>query len=74
MSVTTEEIKSIKPGAIEPFVCESGKMYSIATMITQIKRRGLPEGVIDYEHQKFFDKGIIIIHPLKEGDNYVLNR
>ena len=74
MSVTTEGIKNIKPGTIEPFACESSKMYSIATMITQIKRRGLPDGVVDYEHQKFFDKGIILIHPLKDGDQYVLNR
>lgn len=74
MSVTTEDIKNIKPGSIEPFTCESGKMYSIATMITQIKRRGMPDGVVDYEHQKFFDKGIILIHPLKEGDVCVLNK
>ncbi len=73
MSVTTEEIKNIKPGTIEPFSCESGKMYSIATMITQIKRRGMPDGVVDYEHQKFFDKGIILIRPLREGDTKILN-
>lgn len=74
MNVTTEEIKKIKPGTIEPFICESGKMYSVATTLTQIKRRGLPEGVVDYEHQKFFDKGIILIHPLKEGDSFILNK
>ena len=74
MSVTTEEIRKIKPGVIEPFLCDGAKMYSIATMLVQIKHRGLPDGVVDYEHQKFFDKGIILIHPLKEGDEFVLNR
>lgn len=74
MSVTTEEVKSVKPFAIEPFHCESGKMYSVATIISTIKRRGLPEGVVDYEHKKFFDKNIVLIHALGQGDNYVLNR
>lgn len=74
MSVTTEEIKSIKPFCIEPFHCEASKMYSVATMISAIKRMGMPEGVLDYEHKKFFDKNIIVIHAVGDGDSYVLNK
>ncbi len=73
MNVTTEDIRKIKPGSIEPFVCDGAKMYTVATLILQLKRRGMPEGVVDYEHQKFFDKGVILIHPLREGDSRVLN-
>ena len=73
MNVTTEDIRKIKPGYIEPFVCDGAKMYTVATLILQLKRRGMPEGVVDYEHQKFFDKGVILIHPLREGDSRVLN-
>lgn len=74
MNVTTDQIRNIRPGTIEPFTCDAGKMFSIATMLTQIKRRGLPDGVVDYEHQKFFGKGIILVRPLREGDEKVLNQ
>lgn len=74
MTVKTEDVKSIKPYAIEPFHCDSSKMYSVATTISVLKRRGMPEGVVDYEHKKFFDKGIVLIHALGENDDYVLNR
>ena len=74
MTVTTEQIRSIKPGATDAFSCDSGKMYSVATTLTTIKRRNLPEGVVDYEHKKLFDKNIVIIRAMREGDEPVLNR
>lgn len=49
-------------------------MYSVATMISAIKRMGMPDGVLDYEHKKFFDKNIIVIHAVGDGDSYVLNK
>ena len=74
MTVTTEEIKGIKPGSTEAFNCDRGKMYAVATTLSTIKRRGLPDGVVDYEHKKLFDKNIIIIRAMREGDEPVLNR
>ncbi|MBR1449777.1 MAG: hypothetical protein IJ588_13685 [Prevotella sp.] len=74
MTVTIDEIKRLKPFAIEPFLCDKDKMYAVATALSTIKRRGLPEGVVNYEHRKFFDKGVVLIHALGEGDSYVLNR
>lgn len=74
MTVTTEEIKAIKPGATEAFNCDADKMYGVATTLSVIKRRGKPEGVADYEHKKFFDKNIIVIRAMREGDEPVLNR
>ena len=73
MKVTTEDIKAIKPGSVEAFSCDGSKMYSIATILTTIKRRGLPEGVVNYEHKKFFDKNIIVVRAMREGDDPVLN-
>jgi len=74
MNVSTDAIRAIKPGTIEPFHCDGDKMFSVATTLSCLKRKGLPEGVVDYEHQKFFDKNIIIIHALGENDSYVLNQ
>ena len=74
MTVTTEQIRSIKPGTTEAFNCDCNKMYSVATTLTTIKRKKLPEGVVDYEHKKLFDKNIIIIRAMREGDEPVLNR
>ena len=74
MSVSVDEIKKIKPGATEAFNCESGKMFYVATALTTLKRRGMPEGVIGYEHKKFFDKNIVVVRALREGDVPVLNR
>ncbi len=74
MTVTTEEIRSIKPGSTEAFSCDSSKMYAVATALSTLKRRGLPDGVADYEHKKLFDKSIIIIRALRAGDEPVLNR
>lgn len=74
MNVTKEEIRNIKPGAFEPFVCEdAAKMHSAVSLLSQMKRMGMPEGVADYESQKFFDKNILLIHALREGDEKVLN-
>lgn len=74
MTVTTEEIRNIKPGSTEAFNCDGEKMYAVATAISTIKRRGIPDGVVDYEHKKLFDKNIIIIRAMREGDEPVLNR
>lgn len=74
MTVTTEEIKAIKPGATEAFNCDADKMYAVATTLSVIKRRGLPEGVVDYEHKKLFDKNIIIIRAMRDGDTQMLNK
>jgi len=74
MTVTTEEIKAIKPGSTEAFNCDADKMYAVATTLSVIKRRGLPEGVVDYEHKKLFDKNIIIIRAMRDGDTQMLNK
>ncbi len=74
MTVSTEQIKGIKPGATEAFNCDAEKMYAVATALSTIKRRGIPDGVVDYEHKKFFDKNIIIIRAMREGDEPILNR
>lgn len=76
MNVTTEDIKKIKAGTIQPFLCEDAKkMQSAATLICQLKRCGMPDGVVDYEYQKFFDNdNILLIHAMKEGDEKVLNK
>lgn len=74
MNVTAEEIKNIKPGKVEAFHCDSELMYSVATILSNIKRRGMPEGVVNYEHKKFFDKNIIVIRAMREGDVPFLNQ
>lgn len=75
MNVTTDDIKGIKAGTIKPFICEDArKMQSAATLAGQLKRLGMPDGVVDYEFQKFFDCNVILIHAMKEGDERVLNR
>lgn len=75
MNVTTEDIRNIKPGTIKPFLCEDArKMQSAATLVGQTKRLCMPEDVVDYEFQKFYDDGIILIHAMREGDEKVLNR
>ena len=75
MKVSTEDIRAIKPGAIEPFLCDDApSMYSATSLIARLKNVGMPEGVVDYEVQRFFDRNIILIHALKEGDEKVLHR
>lgn len=75
MSVTTEEIRAIKAGTIEPFLCEDAlALNSACSLVTRLKRVGMPDGVSNYETQKFYDKNIILIHAMREGDEYVLNK
>ena len=75
MNVKKEDIVAIKPGQIIPFICEDAKkMQSAATLVSQIKRLGLPDGVTDYEVQKFFDSNVILIHALGAGEGRVLNK
>jgi len=74
MNVTKEEIRNIKPGSFEPFQCEdAAKMHSAVSLLSQMKRTGMPDGVSDYESQKFFGKNILLIHALRDGDEKVLN-
>lgn len=75
MNVTTEDIRAIKPGSIKPFVCEDAlAINSACSLVTRLKRIGMPDGVVDYETQKFYDINILLIHAMKEGDDKVLNR
>ncbi len=75
MNVVTEDIKKIKPGRIQPFICQDGYALEVAaTLTSRVKRMGMPEGVVDYETQKFYDLNLILIHAMKEGDEKVLNR
>ena len=75
MAVTLEDIKAIKPGTTEAFNCESGAMFYVATALSTLKRKpeDMPLGIVGYEHKKFFDKNIIVIRALREGDEKVLN-
>lgn len=79
MNVSTDDIRNIKPGTVRPFVCEDGsKMRSACTLISVLKQTGMPDGVVDYETKKFFaDKNdgvnLLLIRPLREGDDRVLN-
>ena len=75
MNVVTKDIEAIKPGRIQPFLCDDGHALEVAaTLLSRIKRMGMPDGVVDYEHQKFYDLNLILIHAMKEGDTKVLNR
>ena len=75
MNVTVEDIRKMKPGQIKPFLCENAfKMQSAASIIAREKRLGLPEGVVDFEVQKFFDDNIILIHAMSKTCEKVLNK
>lgn len=75
MNVTTEDIRAIKPGAIKPFICEDAlAINSACVLVTRLKRVGMPDGVTDYETQKFYDLNLLLIHALRDGDEKVLNR
>lgn len=75
MSVSTEEIRAIKPGTIKPFLCEDANaLYSGCSLVSILKRKGMPDGVVDYETQKFFDENILLVRAMKEGDVPVLNK
>ena len=75
MKVSTDDIRAIKPGTIEPFLCEDAQaMYSAASLIARLKNVGMPEGVVDYETQKFFELNIVASRALRECDTKVLNK
>ena len=79
MNVTTEDLRKIKPGSVQPFVCEDGgKMRSACSLISILKQTGFPDGIVGYETKKFFADendgvNIILIHAMREGDERVLN-
>lgn len=74
MNATKEDIKKIKAGGFKPFLCEdANKMNSVASILSQMKRTDMPDGVVDYEHKKDFDSNIIIVHALREGESKILN-
>ena len=75
MNVSTDDIKSIKAGVIKPFLCKDAlAMNSACTLVTRVKRVGMPEGVVNYETQKFYETNIVLIRAMGEGDVPVLNR
>lgn len=75
MNVTTEEIRAIRPGTIEPFICEDAlALNSACSLVTRLKRVGMPDGVSNYETQKFYDKNILLIHAMRENDDFILNK
>lgn len=75
MNVTTEDIRNIKPGTVKPFLCEDAKaLYTGCSLVSILKNKGMPDGVVNYETQKFFDSNILLIHAMKEGDTQILNR
>ena len=74
MNVSTAEIRAIKPGSTEAFHCDKDKMRSLATVLSSLNRTGRPEGVACYEHKKMWDKDIVIIRAMREGDVPMLNK
>ncbi len=75
MKITTEDIRMIKPGEIKAFPCEdAAAMYSGCSLVSILKRKGMPEGVSDYETQKDFEKNILLIHAMGDGEASVLNK
>ena len=75
MKISTEDIRAIKPGTIKPFIGDDAlALNSACSLITRLKRVGIPEGIVDYETQKFYDLNLLLVHALREGDTYVLNR
>lgn len=75
MNVSTEDIRNIRPGSIKPFIGLSAlEMNSACSKTTRLKRVGMPEGVVDYETQKFYDLNLLLVRAMREGDTKVLNR
>jgi len=75
MNVVTEDLRKMKPGQIKPFLCEDAfHLDTASTLVSRIKRLGMPEGVVDFEVQKFFDDNIILIHAMGETCTKVLNK
>lgn len=75
MNVTTELLRAIKPGQVKAFLCEDAKsLYSGCTLVSLLKRRGMPEGVSDYETKKCFDENILLVRALAEGDEPIFKK
>ena len=78
MNVSTEEIKSIPPGALRLFACEDGsKIKSARSLVSIVKEReDFPEGVVDYETKKFvLETGpVFAIRAMREEDYPILKR
>lgn len=74
-NVTTEQIKAIKPGRIQPFICDNAAaLNSACAILYRMKRLGMPKGVVNYEAQKFYDLNILLIRAMRPGDDFVLNK
>lgn len=75
MNVSTDDIKAIKPGTVIPFLCKDAlAMNTACSLVTRVKRVGMPEGVVDYETQKFYDTNILLIRALCADDVKILNK
>jgi len=75
MNVSTDDIKAIKPGTVRPFLCKDAlAMNTACSLVTRVKRVGMPEGVVDYETQKFYDTNILLIRALCADDVKILNK
>lgn len=75
MNVTTDNIRRIKAGEVQPFHCANARaMHTACALISRIKRLGMPEGVVNYETQKCYDSNIILVHAMKEGEKPILNK
>ena len=79
MNVTTEDIRSIRPGQTKAFVCEDARaMYTATSITSRLKRVGMPDGVANYETQKFFaekpNESVILIRAMKATDKPILNQ
>lgn len=78
MNVTTEDIKSIPPGALRLFPCEDGsKIRSARSLISIVKEsESMPEGVVDYESRKYeLETGkVFAIRAMREGDTKILRK
>ena len=74
-NVGTDDLRKMKPGQIKPFICTDAAHMNIAvTLISRMKRFGLPEGIVDFETQKFFDENIILVHAMSATCTKVLNK
>ena len=74
-NVTVKDIKAIKPGRIQPFICDDGAaLNSACALLYRMKRIGMPEGIVNYEAQKFYDLNILLIRAMRPGDEFVLNK
>ena len=73
MKVTTEQILKIRPGKTVAFQCESARaMHTVCSLVTRIKRIGMPSGVINYETKKDYNTNILRVHAMKHSEDYTL--